>query len=87
MGGFAHTPYQLKHIYLLEIQFGSSVIIDPWGETILEAGEKEEALLTATIDVDKVDEIRGRMKVLEDRRPDIYELGHKRLFSSVSAKA
>lgn len=54
--------------------FGDSVIIDPWGETVIEAGEKEEALLTATIDVDKVDQIRNKMTVLRDRRPDIYEL-------------
>jgi len=55
--------------------FGDSVVIDPWGETVVEAGETEEALLTATIDVDKVDEVRTKMKVLRDRRPDLYELG------------
>lgn len=54
--------------------FGDSVIIDPWGEAVVEADEKHEALLTATIDVDKVDEIRNKMKVLQDRRPNLYEL-------------
>lgn len=54
--------------------FGSSVIIDPWGETIIEAGEEDEELLTATIDVGLVDEIRNKMRVLQDRRPDLYEL-------------
>ena len=52
--------------------FGDSVIIDPWGETIAEASETKEELLTATIDIDKVDEIRGKMTVLKDRRPDLY---------------
>lgn len=53
---------------------GDSVIIDPWGETVLEASETGEELLTATIDMDMVDEIRARMTVLRDRRPELYEL-------------
>jgi predicted amidohydrolase len=53
--------------------FGASVIIDPWGETVIEATETEEELLTATIDLDRVDEIRSMMKVLSDRRPELYD--------------
>ena len=41
----------------------------------MEASETDEALLTAAIDLDLVEEIRGKMKVLADRRPDLYELG------------
>lgn len=55
--------------------FGNSCIIGPWGETIIEAGEANEELLTATIDLEKADEIRRKMTVLSDRRPDLYELG------------
>ena len=54
--------------------FGDSSIIDPWGETLVEADEKQESLLNGTIDVDKVDQVRSRMKVLQDRRPDLYEI-------------
>jgi len=54
---------------------GASAIIDPWGETVIEAGDQGEALLTATIDLDRVEEVRTRMQVLGDRRPDLYELG------------
>lgn len=54
--------------------FGDSVIVDPWGKTVIEGGETGEMLLTADIDVGEVDRIRGKMKVLEDRRPDLYEL-------------
>ncbi|MBP8646232.1 MAG: carbon-nitrogen family hydrolase [Syntrophobacteraceae bacterium] len=54
--------------------FGHSVIIDPWGKTVVQAGESQEMLLTATIDPDLVDDIRAGMQVLRDRRPDIYEL-------------
>jgi omega-amidase len=55
--------------------FGSSMIIDPWGRTVLEAGETDEMLLTATVDMDRVRQIRASMTVLKDRRPDLYELG------------
>jgi predicted amidohydrolase len=53
--------------------FGSSVIIDPWGETVVE-GSDEEELLTATIDLARVEEVRSSMRVFADRRPDLYEL-------------
>jgi predicted amidohydrolase len=42
---------------------------------VVEASETDEALLTAAIDLDLVEEIRSKMKVLGDRRPDLYELG------------
>jgi len=54
---------------------GDSVIIDPWGKTVVEASETEEALLTVAIDLDLVEEARSQIKVLADRRPDLYELG------------
>jgi len=52
--------------------FGHSMIIDPWGEVIAEAGDNE-AILTAEIDLALVDEVRGRIPVFADRRPTIYE--------------
>ncbi len=54
--------------------FGSSAIIDPWGKTVIQAGEQEEMLLTATINTDQIRQIRAQMNVFADRRPDIYEL-------------
>lgn len=51
--------------------FGHSAIIDPWGETVVEGGNGE-LLLTATIDVAKVDEVRAKIPVFEDRRPELY---------------
>jgi len=35
-------------------------------------GGSSETLLTAEIDLDKVDEVRQRIPVFKDRRPDIY---------------
>ncbi|MEI7024479.1 carbon-nitrogen family hydrolase [Paenibacillus sp. y28] len=51
--------------------FGHSMIIDPWGEVLAEGGE-EEALLSAEIDLSKVTEVRGRIPIFEDRRPELY---------------
>ncbi len=51
--------------------FGHSVIIDPWGKRIIE-GNDEEAVLTATIEFDMVKEIRAKILVFDDRRPDVY---------------
>ena len=55
--------------------FGDSTIVDPWGETVAEASEEGEDLLTAAIDLDMADEVRARMSVLRDRRPELYRLG------------
>ena len=54
--------------------FGHSSVIDPWGETLLEAGDGE-LLLTVSLDLHMVQEVRRRLPVLQDRRPDIYEKG------------
>ncbi|RXZ80205.1 carbon-nitrogen family hydrolase [Paenibacillaceae bacterium] len=51
--------------------FGHSLIIDPWGEVIAEAGS-EETILQASIDLALVDEVRGRIPVFEDRRSSLY---------------
>jgi omega-amidase len=50
---------------------GHSMIVDPWGKIMVEAGETEQ-LLTVEIEIDEVDEIRKRIPVFEDRRLDVY---------------
>jgi omega-amidase len=50
---------------------GHSMIIDPWGKIVVEAGEDPQ-LITATIDLDVVDEVRSKIPVFEDIRHDIY---------------
>ena len=50
---------------------GHSCIIDPWGEVVAEAGEDEE-LLTAEIEIDRVDQARARIPVFADRSPEAY---------------
>lgn len=51
--------------------FGHSMVIDPWGEVIAE-GDEQEAVLTCTLDCNLPDEVRGRIPVFEDRRPNLY---------------
>lgn len=51
--------------------FGHSMIIDPWGEVIAE-GDEQERILTGTLDCGLTDEVRGRIPVFEDRRPNLY---------------
>ena len=54
---------------------GASALIDPWGKTIVEGGQEEEALLTAEVDLVEVERFRRWMPILEDRRPDVYAPG------------
>lgn len=53
--------------------FGHSAIIDPWGNTVIEGGEVE-VLLTATIETENVAEVRQKIPVFNDRRPELYKL-------------
>ena len=53
--------------------FGHSLVVDPWGEIIVE-GQETEDLITAEIDVSMVDQIRARFPFLADRRPAVYSL-------------
>ncbi len=51
--------------------FGASAVVDPWGEALIEGGEVE-TLLTVRADLAKVGEVRQRIPVFDDRRPDLY---------------
>jgi len=50
---------------------GNSAIIDPWGETIVLAGE-EEQILTAECNMNVLYNIRNTIPVFRDRRPELY---------------
>lgn len=52
---------------------GNSMIIDPWGE-VLANGEEEEKIVTAEVDFSIVEDIRNRINVFKDRKPQYYEL-------------
>jgi predicted amidohydrolase len=52
--------------------FGHSMAVDPWGEILLEADDRE-GIHHVEIDLSLVDEVRKRIPIFEDRRPDVYK--------------
>lgn len=54
--------------------FGHSMIIDPWGQVLAEAGEEEE-IVSASLNLEQVEEVRAAMPVFKDRRPALYHQG------------
>lgn len=53
--------------------FGHSIITNPWGEIIAEAGEKEE-IIYGEIDLDEIKKIREELPLLKNKREDLYEI-------------
>lgn len=49
---------------------GHSVVIDPWGECLVEAGEAED-IISASLDLEKLAEIRETFPVLRHTRTDV----------------
>jgi predicted amidohydrolase len=50
---------------------GNSAVINPWGEVVVSLGENE-GFITVPIDMDLVEDVRKRIPVWTDRKPDIY---------------
>ncbi len=53
--------------------FGHSMVVNPWGETVLKAGV-EEGLFIADLDISQIKTVRKRVPIFELRRNDLYEL-------------
>ncbi|KNZ41896.1 carbon-nitrogen family hydrolase [Acetobacterium bakii] len=52
---------------------GNSMIIDPWGNILADAGAlPREMLVFGDIDLSAVEKVRNHMTVFQDRRDDIY---------------
>jgi len=57
-----------------ETQYGGhSAIIDPWGETLAQAGAGEE-VISAEADFSVIEGIRSSINVFRDRRPELYQI-------------
>lgn len=52
---------------------GGSVLLDPLGQVLAHAGDKEE-IISAEFDIGTIQQIRGSIPVFEDRRPELYHL-------------
>ncbi|MBT64018.1 MAG: carbon-nitrogen hydrolase [Puniceicoccaceae bacterium] len=53
--------------------FGHSMVVDPWGEIVVEASE-EACLLHVEIDPSLVSKVRSKLSAWEDRRGDLFHL-------------
>jgi predicted amidohydrolase len=51
--------------------YGHSIITNPWGQVIGEAGEKQE-IIYAEIDLDYEEKVRQELPLLKHRKPGIY---------------
>jgi len=52
--------------------YGSSFIADHRGQLLAKAGRDEEAVLTATVDLDAIADLRASWGLFRDRRVDLY---------------
>ena len=54
------------------VSYGHSFIVNPWGDKIAEADEKE-CILYGNIDLDLVEKVREELPLLKQRRPELYK--------------
>jgi N-carbamoylputrescine amidase len=67
VGGVNRVGVELDSQY-----YGSSVFIDPIGQTIAQAGDKEDEVLVAELSLERLEEIRRAWPFYRDRRPETY---------------
>ncbi|GIU72570.1 MAG: hydrolase [Candidatus Nitrosocaldaceae archaeon] len=70
-GCYIVAPDQVGNIYI-----GRSMIIDPFGDIILDMGD-EEGLGIADLDINYLNDIREKLPLLRNRRVDIYSINVK----------
>ena len=56
--------------------YGHSLVVDPWGKVIAEAGEGAE-IIYADIDTAALEKVRCELPLLKHRRTDLYSLTRK----------
>jgi len=56
--------------------WGHSMVVDPWGTVIAQAGAEEE-VLHAKIDLTTIDRVRNELPLIKHRRTDLYNLKYK----------
>ncbi|MEK6266795.1 MAG: carbon-nitrogen family hydrolase [Clostridium sp.] len=52
---------------------GNSMLIDPWGEVLLNAGD-EENVVSGLLDLEVIEDIRERINIFRDRKPELYKI-------------
>lgn len=51
---------------------GHSMIVGPSGEILAKAGDTEEEVISATVDLDEIEKVRREKPVITQRRPELY---------------
>lgn len=67
-GCFVLAPAQCGVHYGKRATYGHSLIIDPWGEVLADAGDEKPGLIFADLDLTKIDEARGKVPSLHHDR-------------------
>ncbi len=60
-------PWEIGRFY------GSSYVVDPRGEILVEAGEDADQLVVAEMEMETVREVRNTWQFFRDRRPETYD--------------
>ena len=55
--------------------FGHSLIVDPWGEVLADAGGDDEGIIMADISRERIAEVRARIRSLAHDRPFLSAVG------------
>ena len=53
--------------------YGHSIVTNPWGEVVIQAGEKEE-LVICEIELDEIKKVREELPILKNKREDLYRI-------------
>lgn len=54
-----------------KVSFGHSMVVDPWGTKVCDTGNCE-SLSLASIRLDRINQCRSQLPVIDNRRPEIY---------------
>lgn len=75
--GFIVGIQPARNPLLKYVPYGHSMIVSPWGEVLLDAGE-DEAVEVVRIDLEAVRSIREKFPLLAHRRKDLYATAWRR---------
>ncbi|MFC1849509.1 nitrilase-related carbon-nitrogen hydrolase [candidate division CSSED10-310 bacterium] len=63
----------VEHPWDIGTFYGTSYFVDPRGQFIAQASEKDDELLVAEFDLEMIREVRNTWQFFRDRRPETYE--------------
>ncbi|WP_029425488.1 carbon-nitrogen family hydrolase [Alkalibacillus haloalkaliphilus] len=52
---------------------GRSMVVNPWGDVLEKGSQHKEEVITTTLDLEKVKQVRKDVPIFESRVPDLYD--------------